>query len=606
MAKNSSSNLVMRDTVRDSIAKVMDNVAKFHGSKLLPAEKAKQMRKGDTQVELVLVAGPPGPGKTQVGMKTLEQIARNHGLNPVRYTPGVRPTGPNDCLIGYRSAAEMMRMDLIGIPNLYEIEEKALDDDFKPIVLTNLDEMDEKQREAHKRGEVVYKTIKREAADYRYPDFWATVKAFPYAGLMLDEINRSMCQSQFLALLNGDDVEGLKLPKSLVIGTLNEGASDGNDVEAMSTALRTRAAIYYTKPDVNAWINGYALEAGIHPCAIAFAKLYSNVFESFKVPADDMVAAPTLRGITRLSDALVTYELMNPNLSGDNIDEQQLRQLVFARLGEHLEVPDLPTSFSKLYKVAYKTVIPQVRLVMQNSDEFKTGMTDDFEEIIRNVCDSKARSNLTQAQAAENRGKALMYTEYLVREFVTTFERDFPQLVTRHIQVSVLKNRPAPKQGEKLTLTVDEERQALQHLRKMAEDGSLYQPNANFVEVIAFTLMRRFVRGLTPMDATNIRVALASLKALDGSIDWSDERHAVVRMGLAKNDPNPKSLIWGAFISAFRSYEPNVQIKRWQEQAAKSNKVITPEETQKLSKHYQTIMDIFKEGQEQADLSFVR
>lgn len=595
----------MRDTVRGPISNVMDNIAKFHGGKLQPAEQLNKMRKGDTQVELVLVAGPPGPGKTQVGMKTLEQIARNNGLNPVRYTPGVKPTGPKDCLIGYRSAAEMMRMDLIGIPNLYEVEENALDENFNPILVEEKD-MTPEQKEKHERGVPVYKTITREAADYRYPDFWATVKAFPYAGLMLDEINRSMCQSQFLALLNGDDVEGLRLPKSLVIGTLNEGASDGNDVEAMSTALRTRAAIYYTKPDVNAWVNGYALEAGIHPCAIAFAKLYSNVFETFKVPADDMVAAPTLRGITRLSDALVTYELMNPNLSGDNIDEQQLRQLVFARLGEHIDVPDLPTSFSKLYKVAYKTVIPQVRKVMQNGDEFKTGMDAEFEEVIRNVYDSRAKSNLSPAQAAESRGKALMYTEYLVREFATTFEKDFPQLVARHIQVAVLKKRAAPKQDEKLILTPDEEREALRHLKTMAENGSLYEPGKNFVEMIAFSLMRRFVRGLTPMDATNIRVALASLKALDGSIDWSDERHAVARLGLSKNDPNPKALIWNAFISAFRSYEPNVQLKRYQEMAAKNNTTISPEQIEMLSKHYKTIMDIFKEGQEQADLSFVR
>lgn len=393
----------------------------------------------DGEISGVICYGPPGIGKTQSVMAAAKEIAEANGMELVVYEPGVR-RDPNatrpQCLFMHMSMAGMTSGRIAGFPTV----EPAVDKDGKPI----LDE-DGKPRAPRSRQVI--------------PAQWRTAMEFDNVIYLFDEITHVVSQEAMLSLLSEGFYEETKMAKrSLFIATANEGVSDGTLQQKLSTAFRNRLSAYYIRSDVDQWRKDYGNRA-VNACALSYAKVYKDRFETFKMPENNLLNLPTLRGLTKLAEDLTYFEAINfrkkkkvmidgketyqadPN--GEFLDvpvtadhEKMLQRLAYSRLGNENYASD----FVNMYTLAHKTVIPQITKAMRNKGEmdpeFIKSLDIDGEAALRSSSNKPGKGDDLKEQ--QNRiAQVFTFVDYAPRMFLDQMERlnNLPALRERAVEI---------------------------------------------------------------------------------------------------------------------------------------------------------------------------
>lgn len=317
----------------------------------------------DGDLEGVIAYGPPGIGKTASMAAAAKEIAKANGYNMVKYDANIEPTPePNrndfdsdaaykkamaeykpDCIFVHMSMAGMTSGRIAGYPTTAAPLQTA---------------SDEKKKEFISRQVI--------------PTVWRTASKFPAAIYLFDEITHVIAQESMLSLLSEGFYEETKLSqRTLFIATANEGQADDTLPVKLSSAFRNRFTSYYIKGNVSDWAKDYGNKHA-HPAALAFAKLNPQPFEEFQKAEDSICNMPSLRGLTKLSEALTYFEAQNLRRRNDDgtinpkgeLQSEKLTEslknvltnLAYGRLGR----TKLAQDFVDLYSVAQAEVIPQI------------------------------------------------------------------------------------------------------------------------------------------------------------------------------------------------------------------------------------------------------
>jgi DNA polymerase III delta prime subunit len=374
----------------------------------------------DGGMEGVLMYGPPGVGKTQTTMAIARNIARDNGMNLVTYTPGmeVGKINSNDCLYVNVPMAGKTSGSIAGFPTVSR--ENVVNESDSP--------------------EVAHAKRFRYASRQVIPEIWRVAREYPNAIYQFDEITHVISQEAMLSLLSEGFYEETKLAhRALFIATANEGQADGTLQQKLSTAFRNRFTSYHIKADVAVWRKQYANKL-VHPACLAFGSLYKDMFENFKMPESNLENIPTLRSLTYISQSLTLLEAkffrkrgedgqLNPAGEWDfskkltPAHETMLNDFVFGRLGRS----DAAKDFVVLYSLAFKTVIPEIKNIMNGkiaevSPEFKARLSADANEIKMVTSASMVSSDTSKMKKAQdNLSVAFAYVDYLPREFVSAW-----------------------------------------------------------------------------------------------------------------------------------------------------------------------------------------
>lgn len=78
----------------------------------------------------------------------------------------------------------------------------------------------------------------------------------------------------------------------------------------LSTAFRNRFTAYYIGANVKQWREDFANKS-VHPAILAYASLYPDRVENFKVPENNLLNFPSLRGLTMLGQDVRYFEARN-------------------------------------------------------------------------------------------------------------------------------------------------------------------------------------------------------------------------------------------------------------------------------------------------------
>lgn len=382
-----------------------EQLVNLHGSAFSP------LMHPEGHLEGVLVFGPPGIGKTQSSMEAAREIAEDAGSELVIYKPGIRPN-PNatkpQTLFVHMSMAGMTSGGVLGFPT----------------VSAN----DKEKSDPEKRRFVSQQVI---------PEIWRAAKEFDQAIYLFDEITHVISQEALLSLLSEGFYGETELAKrTLFIATANEGVSDGTMQQKLSTAFRNRFTSYYIRGDVKQWRKDFANKT-VHPALLAYTSMYPDRFEAWKTPEHNLLNAPTLRGVTLMSDALTFFEARNfrKRTEDGKLDPRgewkevawtpdhtsQLSRLAFGRLGHEAYALD----FVNMYELAYKTVMPEIQKAIAGkvdtiTDEFKRKLNYDTEGYV-----SQQKSALSGKSSSEKLKEsqndiaiAFTYVDYTPRMFL--------------------------------------------------------------------------------------------------------------------------------------------------------------------------------------------
>lgn len=369
----------------------------------------------DGGMEGVLMYGPPGVGKTQTTMAIARNIAKDNGMNLVVYTAGmeVGTVKPNDCLYVNVPMAGKTSGSIAGFPTVSR-ENTVLDTDS---------------------AEVAHEKRSRYASRQVIPEIWRIAREYPNAIYQFDEITHVISQEAMLSLLSEGFYEETRLShRALFIATANEGQADGTLQQKLSTAFRNRFTSYHIQANVDVWRKQYA-NKHVHPACLAFGSLYKDMFENFKMPDSNLENIPTLRSLTYISQSLKLLEAkffrarsedgqLNPEgewdatkvLSADH--EKMLNDFAFGRLGRS----DAAKDFVVLYSLAFKTVIPEIKKIMNGkiadvSANFKSTLSADAAELKLVTSASSGPDSSKMKKAQDNLSLAFAYVDYLPREF---------------------------------------------------------------------------------------------------------------------------------------------------------------------------------------------
>lgn len=375
----------------------------------------------DGHMEGVLTYGPPGIGKTQSVMAAAHKIAEDNNAELVVYRPGVRrdPT-KNQVLFVHLSMAGLTSGGVLGFPTVSS-NDRATETDTDSAKL-------EKQR--------------RYVSQQVIPEIWRAAMEFESAIYLFDEITHVVSQEAMLSLLSEGFYGETELAKrTLFVATANEGVSDGTLQQKLSTAFRNRFTSYYMRADVKQWREDFANKV-VHPALLAYASMYADRFESFKMPEHNLLNFSSVRGITLMSDDLTYFEAKNFRERSSNglVDprgtmlddvpltpehEKILMRLAYGRLGNESHAND----FVNMYSLAYKSVMPEIRKTIAGkfkdiSPEFKAALCQDSDENVEKQRSAlRGKSNDEKLRASQNDiAKSFTYVDYLPRMYLDTLE----------------------------------------------------------------------------------------------------------------------------------------------------------------------------------------
>jgi len=372
-------------------------------------------------LEGVLTYGPPGIGKTQSVMAAAKKIAEDNGSELVIYRPGVRrDPGKKQILFVHMSMAGLTSGGVLGFPTVAESDRASTG--------SNDDNKVTKQR--------------RYVSQQVIPEIWRAAMDFEEAIYLFDEITHVISQEAMLSLLSeGFYGETALAKRTLFIATANEGVSDGTLQQKLSTAFRNRFTSYYIRGDVKQWREDFANKI-VHPAILAYASLYADRLESFKMPEHNLLNFPSLRGLTLMAEDLTYFEARNfrkpdasgrPDPRGEMLEdkpmtaehEKILARLAFGRLGHEGYAND----FVNLYTLAYKTVMPEIRKAIQGkfddiSKDFKDAISQDSKTALEKQKNAlKGKTSDDRLRESQNDiAKAFTYVDYVPRMFLETLE----------------------------------------------------------------------------------------------------------------------------------------------------------------------------------------
>ncbi len=405
----------------------------------------------DGYIEGVLTFGPPGIGKTHCSMAAAREMAQDNNCELVIYKPGLKATpGKREMLFVHMSMAGMTSGGIAGFPT---VKDK---DKIQP--------GDTDTEKAEKTRRYVSQQV--------IPEIWRVAMDYERVVYLFDEITHVVSQEAMLSLLSEGFYAETELSKrALFIATANEGIADGTLPQKLSTAFRNRFTAYYMRADVDTWRKDFA-NVTVHPCLLAYAKLYSDKFETFQMPKDNLLNIPTLRGLTMMSDELRYFEARKyrrRNAQGDvdprgeliedtqisPADEFQLQRLAYGRLGDDMMAND----FVALYSLAFKSVVPEVNKIIAGkidtvSTEFKNALnTDSDESVARQKAALAGKSSQEKLKDGQN-AMALKYTyiDYLPRLILESLERlpSNPKIMAHAKNQPVFKSVKWDENGDKL------------------------------------------------------------------------------------------------------------------------------------------------------------
>lgn len=364
----------------------------------------------DGEMTGVLAFGPPGIGKTRSSMAAAEKIAKENGYELVMYTPGVKPVaGKKQMLFVHMTMAGMTSGSMAGFPT----------------TAINKDATNEEKIEYVSRQVI--------------PTIWRTAREFPAAVYLMDEITHVISQEAMLSLLSEGIYQETRLSqRALIIATANEGIADGTMQQKLNLAFRNRFALHYIKADVKEWREDYA-NAHVHPACLALSSLFSSKFQTLSVPGDNLLNAPTLRSLTKLSEDLTYMEAkkFRARTEQDQIDpkgawtddekafsanlEAGLFTAAYARFGDE----SLAQSFCQLYSLAFKTVMPEVKKIINGKMDTLTPSFVSALKMNGDAADKVAKNGINvgttddQLKAAmDSSARAFTFVDYLPRMFL--------------------------------------------------------------------------------------------------------------------------------------------------------------------------------------------
>ena len=378
----------------------------------------------DGYLEGVLTFGPPGIGKTQSVMAAAKEIAADANAELVVYRPGVvRDPNKNQVLFVHMSMAGMTSGGVLGFPTVSSNDRVDANDSAS----TKL----EKQR--------------RFVSQQVIPEIWRSAMEFEQAIYLFDEITHVISQEAMLSLLSEGFYGETELAKrTLFIATANEGVADGTLQQKLSTAFRNRFTAYYIGANVKQWREDFANKS-VHPAILAYASLYPDRVENFKIPENNLLNFPSLRGLTMLGQDMEYFEarnfrertaegVVNPrgeykeNVTVTPEQEKVLTRLAFGRLGHE----GYATDFVNMYTVAWRSVIPEIRKAINGKfneipDDFKKILSQDSDEAVarqkENLKGKNSDERLRQSQ--QDIAKAFTYVDYVPRMFLDAL-KSFP------------------------------------------------------------------------------------------------------------------------------------------------------------------------------------
>lgn len=375
----------------------------------------------DGHLEGVLAFGPPGMGKTQSVMASAYKLAEDNNAELAIYRPGIRrDPNKNQILFVHMSMAGMTSGGVLGFPTVSP-NDRVQDSDSESTKL-------EKQR--------------RFVSQQVIPEIWRAAMEFESAIYLFDEITHVVSQEAMLSLLSEGFYGETQLAKrTLFIATANEGVSDGSFQQKLSTAFRNRFTSYYMRAEVKQWREDFANKV-VHPALLAYASMFADRFESFKMPEHNLLNFPSLRGITLMSHDLAYFEAKNfraRTQTGlidprgemkDNVPltpqhEKMLMRLAYGRLGNEAHAQD----FVSMYTLAWKTVMPEIRKTIagkfdQVTPDFKAALAQDSVENLAKQKDSlKGKSSEDKLRESQmDIAKSFTYVDYLPRMYLDALD----------------------------------------------------------------------------------------------------------------------------------------------------------------------------------------
>ncbi len=375
----------------------------------------------DGHLEGVLTFGPPGIGKTQSVMAAAHKIASDNSAELVIYRPGVRrDPNKNQILFVHMSMAGMTSGGVLGFPTVSANDRTQ--------------ETDTAEQKLEKQRRFVSQQV--------IPEIWRAGMEFESAIYLFDEITHVISQEAMLSLLSEGFYGETQLAKrTLFIATANEGVSDGTLQQKLSTAFRNRFTSYYIRADVKQWREDFANKT-VHPALLAYASMYADRLENFKMPEHNLLNFTSLRGITLMSDDLTYFEARNfRQRSAKGIadprgemkedapmtseHEKVLTRLAFGRLGSDAAATD----FVNMYTLAYKTVMPEIRKAISGkfdtiSQDFKNALSSDSEAALAKQKAAMAgkSSNDKLRESQQDIAKSFTFVDYAPRMFLETLE----------------------------------------------------------------------------------------------------------------------------------------------------------------------------------------
>lgn len=303
-------------------------------------------------VESFKLVGGNGIGKTASVLSEGISFIKKLGFNPIVFDGEIcYPTSTNDVLVLYISWVGKESHDIEGLPFRNTIK--------VPVVKNGETLKDEN-------GEVLFK--EEDGLTYSVEPAFKTLSLFNRALVIFDELNRSPELDIANALLNGEKVKGVKMPKNgTIIFAMQNSDSDGINIirTKQDGASNTKASTFHVYQPVQHW-QKWAYKNKVHPALIAFAMQNKDIFEIQKNVEDyGEMAFPTLRGLTKLSEQIIEKEEFLSLIFGDSnigkLEKNELSAMFQSRVGLHPDKENLPESFAHFYIYMQNNLYESVR-----------------------------------------------------------------------------------------------------------------------------------------------------------------------------------------------------------------------------------------------------
>lgn len=111
---------------------------------------------------------------------------------------------------------------------------------------------------------------------------------------------RPAMQASYMKTLLNRTIGNKKLPDCVKIMASTNGRTDRAGVGGMLEPVKGRFEILHVKPDLNSWVEDFALPQGIHHAIVSCLRLRPEIFARFE-PTADITNSPTPRGWARVN-----------------------------------------------------------------------------------------------------------------------------------------------------------------------------------------------------------------------------------------------------------------------------------------------------------------